>query len=123
MKRAILSFWLLNCLAIFVLWAVTLATGHGWQQGLFAYQNGNIPIFHLVAELSMAIVTLAGLVGWLRARRWGPPLALLGAGMFGYSAVNSMGWAIHNQPALAIPMGLSLIGLPPLFAQVVRRSV
>ncbi len=120
MKRVVLSFWLLNSLAIFVLWAVTLATGHGWTQGLFAYQNGNIPIFHLVAESSMAIVTLAGLVGWQLARRWGPPLALVGAGMFGYSAINSMGWAIHNQPALTIPMGLSLLGLPLLFAQVCR---
>ena len=106
---------LLNSIAIFVLWAVTLAQGQGWERGLFVYQNGNIPVFHLAAECVMACVTLLGLIAWLRRRSWGPSTALIGAGMFGYSAINSLGWALHNQVALALPMLLSLAALPPLF--------
>jgi branched-subunit amino acid permease len=111
----------LNCLALFALWGVSLATGHAWERGLFAYQDGNVPVFHLVAELSMAVVMLVGLLAWWRRREWGPLLALVAAGMFGYSGVNSMGWALHNDPVLPVPMGLSVIGLAWLFP-LVRRA-
>ena len=121
-RRIVLACWLLDGLAVLALWIATFATGRAWEQGLFVYQNGNIPLFHVVAECLMALVTLLGVLAWIAKKRWGRLLALVGAGMFGYSAINSMGWAIHNAPALAIPMALSLAGLPLLFVLAARES-
>lgn len=119
-EKIVLGYWTVNSLSIFVLWTTAFVTGSEWKDGLFAYQNGNIPIFHLTAECLMAVTTLAGLVAWNGGRDWGPLLALVGAGMFGYSAVNSMGWALHNDRTLAVPMTLTLVGLPPLLALAVK---
>lgn len=110
----VMGFWFLQCAGVVAFWALVLSRGAGWSEGLLVYQNGNIPLFHLVAELAMAVVVAVGLVGWRGRRTWGPPLALVGAGMFGYSAINSMGWAIHNDPVLAVPMVVSLLGVPLL---------
>lgn len=111
MKRWIqilIALLFLDSVGIFWIWGVALVDG-AFQDGLFAYQEGNIPIFHLTAEFGMALVTLAGLYGWWHDRSWGRGITLLGMGMFTYSAVNSMGWAIHNDVALAIPMIATLL--------------
>jgi hypothetical protein len=97
--------------AVIALWTWTFASGSGWERGLFVYQNGNIPIFHVLAELGMACTVLLGLQGWRRGLRWGLAVTTLGAGMFGYSAINSLGWALHNDVVLAIPMLASWIGI------------
>jgi hypothetical protein len=109
-RRFLIGFWLLDSVAVLALWAITFATGRSWEQGLFAYQNGNIPIFHLVAECLMALVTGVGFLGVIARRPWGRMLALLGVGMFTYSSINSLGWALHNAPGLAVPMLASLVG-------------
>ncbi|MBS3750760.1 MAG: hypothetical protein KGY39_04540, partial [Anaerolineales bacterium] len=42
-------------------------------------------------------------------KRWGAGVFLLGVGMFSYSALNSLGWAVVNDPLQGLPMGLTLI--------------
>ena len=107
-------------IGVLVIWAVSLRAG-AFDDGLFVYQQqGSVPIFHLVAEVGMAFAALAGVVGWLAAARWATPVLTFAAGMLTYGAVNSLGWALHNDAALAVPMGIALISTARLMIVVVR---
>lgn len=121
-RAFVFGFWILMSIAVIVLWVVSFASGKTWEAGLFAYQNGNIPVFHVVAECGMSVVVLAGVAGWLRRARWGHTVTVFGVGMFGYSAINSFGWALHNEPFLTLPMIVSLVGAVLLFPIAVRGN-
>jgi hypothetical protein len=108
-KLLLTGLLLLNCLGIFWIWGTALGEG-AFAEGIFTYQmEGNIPIFHLAAEFGMAILTAIGLIGWWRNRAWGRAILMLGLGMFTYSAINSMGWALVNDFVLVIPMVFTLL--------------
>ena len=107
-KRVLIAFLLLDSIAIFGIWAISLTSG-AFEEGLLTYQlQGTVPAGHLVAEFLMAGVTLAEAIGWGVGARWGRGLTLFGLGMFAYSSINSLGWALYNDPAVAIPMVLTL---------------
>lgn len=90
------------------IWVSSLRAG-AFHEGLLRYQlEGSVPIFHLAAEFGMAIIALIGVAGWLSAARWSLPVLTFAAGMLTYGAVNSLGWAIHNDAILAVPMGVTL---------------
>jgi hypothetical protein len=77
-KPLLAGLLLLNCLGIFWIWGTALGEG-AFAAGLFRYQlEGNIPIFHLTAELGMAILTAVGVVGWWGNWKWGRILLTLG---------------------------------------------
>ena len=121
--KMLAALMILFSVGIFTLWTMNLLNG-AFADGLFTYQlEGNIPIFHLVAEGLMAIVTLIGAVGLLARRRWAVSVLIFGLGWFSYSAINSMGWAVANDITQGIPMAASLVvtlvGLPFL----VRRTL
>lgn len=119
-KRVVLGFYALASLGIFALWTLNLARG-AWEQGIFKYQlTGNIPVFHLTAEFLMALITLAGILGLAANRRWGQLVFVLGIGMFLYSAINSFGWALHNDLAQGIPMILSALFAIPALVYLLR---
>ena len=118
-RRPVLaSFLFLNSLAVFVIWPALLSNG-AFPKGLTAYQmEGTIPILHLVSEFLMALITIAGATAmWLGDKR-AEKITLLGLGMFLYSAINSLGWKLHNQFLMALPMIVTLIlaavAIPPL---------
>ena len=52
----------------------------------------------------------AGIALWANVR-WGQGLALFALGTLAYSGINSLGWALHNDPTQTIPMGLTLVGV------------
>jgi len=115
-KNLLLALLLILSLAIFGIWGMNFAAG-AFEEGLFVGQPETaLPIFHLVAEFLMAVLTLVGVIGFWRKKQWAKGLTLFGMGMFTYSAINSMGWAVINDPVQAIPMGITLIivaaGLP-----------
>jgi hypothetical protein len=49
-------------------------------------------LFHLVAELATAVVLMAGGLGLLTGRAWGPPVHLLSMGMLLYTLMASCGY-------------------------------
>ena len=105
--RLIAAFLVLAGIAVFGIWGINLAGG-AFANGLFVYRDGNYPILHLAAEFLMAGAALAaGIALWPNVR-WG--LALFALGTPAYSGINSLGWALHNDPTQAIPMGLTLVG-------------
>lgn len=70
----------------------------------------NYPILHLAAEFLMAGAALAaGIALWANVH-WGRSLALFALGTPAYSGINSLGWALHNDPTQAIPMRPTLVG-------------
>jgi hypothetical protein len=91
-------------LAIFGVWSMLLRK-RPFPKGILVYQTeGTIPVFHLTAEFAMAAITIVGAAGWLVGASWGPMVVIFGLGLFAYSCVNSMGWALHNSKSLAVPM-------------------
>ncbi len=122
LKQWVLGFYTLSSLGVFVIWTLNLLDD-AWEQSIFTYQlTGNIPIFHLAAEFLMALVTLSGILGLAANRRWGRCIFLLGVGMFTYSAVNSFGWALHNNLAQGIPMILSALFVIPALVYVLSEN-
>jgi hypothetical protein len=120
-ERILLALVAIDCLAVVAIWKANLAGG-AFPAGLFAYQlEGTVPIFHLTAEFLMAGVTVVGLLGLWRRRAWGPVVLLLGLGMFAYSAINALGWALHNDPSTAVPMFATLLLVALLVPTMVRR--
>ena len=70
-------------------------------QWVFFVVSGDVPeledapkeiVFHITAEIAMALVLLAGSIAVLRSRVWGAYLYLVGAGMVVYSVINSPGY-------------------------------
>jgi len=99
----------LDALGVIGIWTLSLRRG-AFEEGLFTFQlQGNVPIFHLAAELGMALVTLVALAGWAAGRAWARPLLPFALGMLSYAAVNSLGWALHNDAATAAPMVATLV--------------
>ncbi len=106
----VIAFLLIEAVSILGIWAMSLAGG-AFAGGVLTYQEGNYPILHLIAEGLMAALSLAGAVGLWRQARWGRDVALVACGALAYSATNSMGWTLHNNPPLAAPMVFTLIGV------------
>jgi hypothetical protein len=118
-KIILVTVLILNCIGVVLVWPVDIASG-AYIGGLFSGEDlPTIPIFRLLADYMMAALTMTGLIGWLQHRAWGKSVALFGLGMFCYYSVNSLGWAILNNPILALPMVftivLTVIALPFLF--------
>jgi hypothetical protein len=69
---------------------------------------------HYVAEATMALVTVWGLLARHRRRGWGSRLALVGLGMYCYSTLNALDWAYVNDrtvvPMLAVTLGAAIAG-------------
>ena len=69
---------------------------------------------HYVAEATMALVTVWGLLARHRRRAWGSRLALVGMGMYCYSTLNALDWAHVNDsmvvPMLAVTLGAAIAG-------------
>jgi hypothetical protein len=112
----------LDALAVLAIWGLSLAGG-AFEEGLFAYQlEGTVPVFHLAAEIGMAVAALAGVAGWLGRTAWATPVLTFAAGMLTYGAVNALGWALHNDPATAIPMAVTLVLAAWLLAARLRAA-
>jgi hypothetical protein len=111
-------------LGTFAIWIGYLAGNAFGQfpQGLFVYQDGNYPIFHVVAEGLMGVAALVAGGGLWRGTRWGRGLAMLALGMLGYSAINSSGWPLKNDPALLIPMVATLVLVIGAFPYLLRQT-
>lgn len=109
-------------LAIIAIWAVNLARG-AFQEGILAYQpQGAVPIYHLIAELSMALALLTAVPGWATGRTWARAVLPFGLGMGTYNAVNALGWAFHNDPATAIPMLATIVLALPVLVAMIRSE-
>jgi hypothetical protein len=108
LPRLLVALLTLDAAGILAIWAASLRAG-AFSDGLFAYQlEGAVPFFHLAAEVGMAAAVLVGVAGWLAAARWSLPVLTFAAGMLTYGAVTSLGWALHNDVALAVPMALTV---------------
>lgn len=109
LKQVLLVLLLIDSLAVFGIWVMNL-TGGAFPNGVFVGQEEiSLPILHLIAEFLMAATTLVGVIGIWRRKPWAKGITLLGLGMFTYSAINSMGWAILNDPVQAIPMVVTIL--------------
>jgi hypothetical protein len=108
-KRLLLIFFLVDSLAVFGIWALNLAN-NAFPNGLLQVSvEAAIPLLHLMAEFLMGGLTLVGVIGFWRGESWGKGLTMFGLGMFAYAAMNSLGWAIPNDPLQGIPMAITLL--------------
>jgi hypothetical protein len=117
----------LDGVGVLALWTLSLTSGaFGGLTGLFVYQDGNFPILHVTAELLMGSMAAASGIGLLARQPWARGFALVAFGMLGYSAINSAGWPIRNDPSLLVPMGatltLVLVSIPVILRMLVKES-
>jgi hypothetical protein len=70
-----------------------------------------LPLFHYIAEFLMATTTLVGVLGLWRGATWGRGGSLVGLGMFGYSAMNSLVGAVVNGRVQGIPMVVAAVAV------------
>jgi hypothetical protein len=121
-KIAILILLVIASLGVFIIWGMNLAGG-AFTEGIFVgSQETSLPIFHLVAEALMAVVTLIGVIGTWQGKPWGEGLTMFGMGMFTYSAINSMGWTVLNDPIQSIPMGITLVIVIAAIPLIIRSK-
>ena len=119
-KHFVLFFFLIDSVLIFGLWGVQLSQD-AFPRGVFVpHSEVSLPALHLAAEFLMAGVTLAGIIAIWSGAGWGKGLALFGVGMFTYSAVNSLGWAVVNDPIQGLPMTLTICAAAVAFPLLVR---
>lgn len=98
-----------EAVGVITIWVSSLRAG-AFSDGVFAYQlEGSIPAFHLVAEFGMATALLVGVAGWFAGARGSSSILTFAAGMLTYGSVNALGWAVHNDVVLTIPMGIALV--------------
>lgn len=88
---------------------VTLIVNDGWGQWLEPHPWRSVLVVHLVAEFLMATLPAVGVVAWWIGRRWGAKILVLGLGAVIYASLNAVGWALANNPLLAIGMVIGLI--------------
>jgi uncharacterized membrane protein len=111
----------LDGLAIIAIWAVNLAQG-AFDEGILTYQlQGTVPLYHLIAELTMALVLLTAVLGWATGRGWARAVLPFGLGMGTYAAINALGWAFHNDPVTAVPVLVTIV-LAVLVVTAMSRS-
>jgi hypothetical protein len=121
-KKAVVILLVIASLGIFIIWGMNLLGG-AFPGGVFVgSEETSLPIFHLVAEFLMAVVTLIGVIGIWRRKPWGNGLTLFGMGMFTYSAINSMGWTVLNDPIQSIPMGFTLLVVIAALPMLIRSN-
>jgi hypothetical protein len=101
----VLGGWALLAAAL----AIAAFVSRGLTDSVTAQPIAAIPIFHLVAELFMAVLPAVGAVAWWRGVRWGPAMVLFGFGTWIYAVANAVAWAVVNDPVVLTPMLLSLV--------------
>ena len=113
----------LDGVSILGLWTSSLTSGaFGGITGLFVYQEANFPILHVTAELLMGVLAVASGIALVHRQPWARGLALVALGMLGYSAINSAGWPIRNDPSLLVPM-LATLTLAVISIPVILRAL
>ena len=121
-KKAVLTLLVIASMGVFIIWGLNLS-GAAFPEGIFVgTEEISLPIFHLVAEFLMAVVTLIGVIGIWRRKLWANGLTLFGMGMFTYSAINSMGWTVLNDPIQSIPMGFTLLVVIAALPMLIRSN-
>ncbi len=122
LKQVFLVLLLLDSLAVFGIWVMNLTSG-AFPNGVFVgHEEISLPILHLIAEFLMAATTLVGVIGFWRRKPWAKGITLLGLGMFTYSAINSMGWAILNDPVQAVPMVFTILVVLAAFPVLIHSK-
>ena len=79
--------------------------------------------FHIAAEMATALVLIAGGVGLLTDRPWGPAVCLISLGMLFYTAIVSPGYFAQRGRWTWVLIFTALIMLAIASAAVVASSV
>jgi hypothetical protein len=126
-KIILITLLILNSIGVFLVTPLDISSG-AYPGGVFHWvSDETIPAYHILAEFLTAAFTLVGMYGWLKSKSWGRGMALFGLGMFCYSSVNSIGWAMRTSPVLIAPMIftliLAMVAIPMLLLESKPRVV
>ena len=91
-------------------------------QNFFDFQNGTVPVFNLLAQLFAGLSSfVAAWALWSRVT-WGPGWCMFTLGLLLYGNIDSMGPAIYNQPAQAIPMVIIVLIVMQSFPFLIKST-
>ncbi|MDH3261956.1 MAG: hypothetical protein OEM22_02005 [Acidimicrobiia bacterium] len=107
--RALIGYFIVSAVAVFGLWARYFLDGTA-AASLFqpAEENGTL-LGRTFGALLAGLVLLIAAVGLRASRYWAQGLALLGAGMVGYAALNTLGETLAASSAESALLVLVLV--------------
>lgn len=114
-------FFLASGIYIFAFKAWGLYTGIA-PGNFFDFQGETIPVFNLLAQLFTGLACLiASWALWARAD-WGAGWGLFTSGLLLYGNIISLGPAIYQHPARAIPMVVIVLVVMQSFSYLIKNT-
>jgi hypothetical protein len=88
------------------------------KQGLQTVEGDSYVALHVAAEVLAGLASVVAAIGLVAGRAWATIAAAFALGMVAYSTINALGWALHSDRKLVLPLlgalGGSLRGLSAL---------
>lgn len=114
-------FFLITGMYILGMKAWEISTGEV-PGNFFSFHNGTVPVFNLLAHLFAGLASfIASWSLWSRVT-WGPGWCMFTLGLLLYGNIDSMGPAIYNQPAQAIPMIIIVLVVMQSFPFLIKST-
>ena len=116
-SRALAGFLGFTGAGIIRYWVRWLRQGN-LKQGLRTVEGDSYMALHVAAEVTTGVASVVAAIGLVTGKAWATMAAAFALGMMAYSTVNALGWALHNDRKLVLPLlgalGGSLRGLAAL---------
>jgi hypothetical protein len=110
----------LQGVSILGMWSAYIFRGV-FRDGIRTVENNMYLGLHLLAEMVMGTLLIAGSIGVLLGRGWGRLVGLVGLGSVVYSTINSMADTIRNKPKLTPILVVNLVMALVMAAMFARK--
>lgn len=109
--RVLLGYFLVSAVAVFGLWTGYFAGGTAAAAVFEPSEETGTLVGRTVAALAAGLLLSIAATGLQAARHWARDLALLGVGMVGYAALNTLGETLASGSAESVVLALGLIAV------------
>ena len=108
-SRALSGFLGFTGAGIIRYWVGWLRKGN-LNEGLRTVEGDSYVALHVAAEVLAGLASVVAAIGLVTGRAWATIAAAFALGMVVYSTINALGWALHNERKLALPLLGALSG-------------
>ena len=92
------------------------------KQGLRTVEGDSYIALHVAAEVLTGLASVVAAIGLVTGRAWASIAAAFALGMVAYATINALGWALHNDRKLVLPLVGALGGSLRGLAALLRRQ-
>jgi hypothetical protein len=120
-SRALAGFLGFTGAGIIRYWVGWLRKGN-LKEGLRTVEGDSYVALHVAAEVLAGLASVVAAIGLVTGRAWATIAAAFALGMVVYSTINALGWALHNERKLVLPLLGALGGSLRGLAALLRRQ-